>query len=601
MKFIFNKLLLLFCLIGTAFTSNASVAEQLRTHANAPAPKHSPKNQVPVDKSISEQSTATTTNIISENYRELLYKLLLAETARQRNIPDVALENYLIVAEAAQDANIARVAVEYAIENKAFAQAITAAELWGKLDPNNLEAQIIAVTLLINSKPEQAQQHLLAAININANELTPHILALYKNLSHVNQIKLTKILANISTGNPDNAYVYLYSAHIAAIETQIEQSNILVDKALKLTPALTYAIQLKAKLLRHQHNDDEPALKYLAKQISLYPQDYELIMFYSNALLDAKRIDQAIPLLRSLINNKDYATIAKLTLGEAYAIAQQFKQANKVLLDIVEDPEYGQIAAYYLGQIAEHQSNLQEAINWYTRVDSGEFHVVSVLKAALLLVMNNSPEQALSLVQNAKPTTYSEQKRLILTEIDILLGMNDPEQALDLINNALLIIPSDIDFLYARSIVTGILNRPQDTEKDLLAILTIAPNNANALNALGYTLSNQPQRMPEALQYLQRAIAITPNNPTYMDSMGWLLYRMGKIDEAIAVLESAYKLSNDSEIAAHLGEVLWISGKTDSALKVWKQAILNTPNHPLLLSTLKRLKVELPLPALSSQ
>ena len=123
-------------------------------------------------------------------------------------------------------------------------------------------------------------------------------------------------------------------------------------------------------------------------------------------------------------------------------------------------------------------------------------------------------------------------------------------------------------------------------------ILNLNPGDANALNALGYTLANRTQRYAEAEQLIARALELDPEEPAILDSMGWVLYRLGDIEGALAYLTRAYALFPDPEVAAHLGEVLWVSGDTEEAKKIWQGALLKDPQHSVLHSTLERLGVE---------
>ena len=167
-------------------------------------------------------------------------------------------------------------------------------------------------------------------------------------------------------------------------------------------------------------------------------------------------------------------------------------------------------------------------------------------------------------------------------------------QAIEITNLALQNLPEDIDFIYARGLLYNMLDKNKLAEKDFIQLLKLAPDHANALNALGYTLANQPHRTKEAFKYLSKAMELIPNNPAFMDSMGWLLYKTGYNQDAIDMLKNAYEISQDSEIAVHFGEVLWESGHHEHAKKIFTQAIQNDPEHTALQETIQRLNIQLP-------
>jgi Flp pilus assembly protein TadD len=129
-------------------------------------------------------------------------------------------------------------------------------------------------------------------------------------------------------------------------------------------------------------------------------------------------------------------------------------------------------------------------------------------------------------------------------------------------------------------------------EKDLRLVLAADPNNAAALNALGYTLADRTTRYAEALELVLRAMALQPNEPAILDSMGWVLFRTGRYAESVQYLSRAYGSFPDPEVAAHLGEALWVNGDKDGAMAVWQGALLRDPGHPILLDTLDRLGVD---------
>jgi tetratricopeptide (TPR) repeat protein len=160
--------------------------------------------------------------------------------------------------------------------------------------------------------------------------------------------------------------------------------------------------------------------------------------------------------------------------------------------------------------------------------------------------------------------------------------------AMDVYGTALDIVPGNTDLLYARALAAEKVGRIDILEEDLKAILVTEPNNAHALNALGFTLADQTDRYEEAYDYLKRAIEIMPDDPAIIDSYGWINYRLGNYEEAIRLLRNALSRFNDGEIAAHLGEVLWVSGNREEAKIVWQKALKKSPDDSLLQEIMDR-------------
>ena len=170
----------------------------------------------------------------------------------------------------------------------------------------------------------------------------------------------------------------------------------------------------------------------------------------------------------------------------------------------------------------------------------------------------------------------------------MLIGDERQKEALQVLSDGLQAYPDDNDLLYARALVAEQLDRQDIFEQDLQKVITANPDNGYALNALGYFLVDRNIRLDEAEEYLDKAIALLPNDAAVVDSLGWLYYRQGRYQEAIETLRRAHKILPDAEIAAHLGEVLWVSGDQDSATKVWEEALRLAPDDDLLLEVMDK-------------
>lgn len=526
------------------------------------------------------------------SHQEILTYLLQADMAVQRNMFDVALENYLIVAKSTSDPKVAQLATELAIQIQSPEKALSAAEIWANAQPEDLQAQLIAATLFSNSTQDKASVFLNRAFAIQNSDIDQHLLIIINQLSPEGQQKFIDLVYKIAEQRSSDPYAQLAAAQFAAVTMDINKANKKVALALKLKPDLTSAIELNAKIIRYKTDADKPALQYLEQQVKKFPKNSELRLFYITALLDNDQIKQALPHLNILVKDKTYGGEAYLYLGEIYINDNKLPQAEKSINKALTFTNSADKAKFYLAQIAEHKKDNVQAIRWYEDVsENSEFHTQSFLRAAYLYAMVGNYDDAIDLLQNASPNSFDDQKQILLTEIDILVESKNVDKALDSTNKVLAILPDDIDFLYARSVIYSLQDKPSDAEHDLRAILAIDPNNSNALNALGFTLANQPHRVNEALPLLQKALTLNPGNPAYMDSLGWLLFKLGRNQEAISMLDKAYSLSGDNEIAAHLGEVLWSSGKQDAAKAIWAKALLSAEDPGVIHDTMGRLNI----------
>lgn len=569
------KASLFFITMLIAFSSDPVVAANIKE-------RHVPTSvAVPADSNMTHQ--------------EIVSHLLIGEMSLQRDMPETTLDNFLKVAKATKDPEVAQLATEIAIQLQDSQKALTASEIWANAAPEDIQAQLVAVTLFINADPTKAQNFLQNAFNTQNPDLDQHLLVIVNKLSEQGQKNLSDIINKIADSNATNAYAQLAAAQLAAIQLNITEANKRLNAALKIKPDLTNGIELNAKLIRHEKNDDKPALAYLEQQVNKYPKNSDLRMFYVTALTDNNMTAKAIPQLQTLSKDKVYGGDALIMLGEIYIIENKVTQAEATIKQALKFENSADKASYYLGQMAEYNNKNTDAIGWYENVSElSEYHIPAYLRAAYLYSSTGDYTKAMSTLQNSSPNTFSDQKQILLTEIDVLIDAKNYDEALNNANEALAVLNDDVDFLYARSVTYGLMHKDVEAEKDLRAILELDSNNANALNALGFTLANQPAKIAEAKLLLEKAISLNPDNPAFMDSMGWLLFKMGKNQEAIQMLTDAYKLSGDNEIAAHLGEVLWNQGNKDAAKDVWKKALLSSAiNQEAINNTLTRLNVTL--------
>lgn len=246
-----------------------------------------------------------------------------------------------------------------------------------------------------------------------------------------------------------------------------------------------------------------------------------------------------------------------------------------------------------LGELAELLKLKHEALGWYRKVPEDDAHWFSAqLRCALLLDTTGKSPAALDLVHRLQAHAGDDSKQLgdaFLLEAEMLDRHTHREAALSVYDRGLLTLPDDTRLLYARALLNDDLGHVGAAVRDLRRLVKLDPDNADALNALGYTLADHAQNQDEALSLIEKALALKPGEPAIIDSLGWVQYRLGNLDEAIKQLRSAYARQPDPEIAAHLGEVLWKAGHKDEARKVWAQGRKKDAKNKVLLETINRL------------
>jgi tetratricopeptide (TPR) repeat protein len=245
---------------------------------------------------------------------------------------------------------------------------------------------------------------------------------------------------------------------------------------------------------------------------------------------------------------------------------------------------------FYLGQVNEEQKRFPEAIKWYAEVTRGEQYLPAQIHTAQVMSKQGDLAAARDYLKQINPTTNQERVQLILAEAQLLRDANQPKEAFKVVEQGLDKMPNDPDLLYDYAMLAEKLDRMDVLESSLRKVILVQPDHAHAYNALGYSLADRNQRLDEAKQLIEQALKLSPEDYYIIDSMGWVLYRQGKPDEALKYLNRAYAGRHDPEIAAHLGEVLWVLGRKAEAQKVWTEALAKAPSNDVLVKTVQRLK-----------
>ena len=365
-------------------------------------------------------------------------------------------------------------------------------------------------------------------------------------------------------------------------------ANRTLDNALEIKD-IPDAHAIRAKMLIKLGKREE-AVVSLRRAVSVQPNNKQLRLAYARLLVDVKEYEKARVEFEKLHLLAPNDADLLYTLGLLSLEAQRFDDAEKYLSSLLATGKRRGEAQYYLGRIHESRNQYQQAIEWYSKVQSGEYRFDAQIRSANLLATLGNTDEAIAQLKKMADNSQSKASlvRIYLAKGEVLNQAKRHHQAIDVYNQALLVIPGNTDLLYARGLTGEKVGNLQMLEDDMLTILETEPDNAHALNALGFTLADQTNRIEEAYQYLKKAIEIMPDDPAIIDSYGWVNYRLGNYQEAIRLLRKALSQMEDGEIAAHLGEVLWVTGQQQEAINVWNKALEKSPDDPYVLETMQR-------------
>ncbi|MGB5305385.1 MAG: tetratricopeptide repeat protein [Gammaproteobacteria bacterium] len=519
---------------------------------------------------------------------ELVYDILLAEIAGQRGQLDVSAPHYLQAALEASDPRVAERAVQVASYGKQYDIARKAAHRWVELDPDNIEArkELLKLSLHTGTLDEVIEQldylQQLTSSPEQAYQLSTAVLA-----SHPDSAAALDAAEQLAARHPEDAYAHMTVCRIAVLADNLDRALSAADRAVQLRPDLIPAVILKAQILVRQ-DDKAAATRLLQETVSRHPDNAKLHFAYGRMLLDTEDLEAAIVQFREVVKLDPGNDEALYSLALLELETQRYALGEKHLLQLLERGQKAQSVYYYLGYAAAEQGHNKQAIEWYDKVDSGEYWSQAQLRAARILVKQGRVDDLRQRMLETQQNFPENAVELNLIEGEALYDGGQYTAAFETYHRALEANPANQDLLYARALAAEKLGQLEEAERDMRHILANDPDNVRTLNALGYTLADRTNRYDEALTYIQRAYAQKPDDPAIIDSMGWIHYRLGNLDEAQRYLQQAWELSRDGEIGAHYGEVLWMQGEQDAARKIWAEARENAPDNPILLKVINQ-------------
>ncbi len=522
---------------------------------------------------------------------QILYQILLAEIADGRGDFHLAAGAYADLAQSTRDPRIARRAAEIAIYAREPETALEMAKLWAKIDPDSPQArQMLVGLLLVARRFDEATPHLAKLLALEGDRVGDALLRLNYLLSRYPDKAAAALLVDRLT----KPYENLAEAHFARAQAEENAGNDAralteIGRAKKLRPDWQPAVLFEAQIL--QKSDHAKALDVLRRYLDAYPKARQVRLAYARALVGEKQFAEARREYSVLLDaNKDdpeavYAVaLLSLQINDLAAAESGFKR----LLDL--DIGDVNVARYYLGQIAEQGKRPEEALSWYEKVTPGEQYLAANVRAAALLAKQGKLEAGQKILQQAAVADPSERVPLLITEAQLLSDAGRTADAFRLLDDALAAQPEQPELLYETAMLADKLGRFDVLERNLRLLIKLQPDHAQAYNALGYSLAERNLDLDEAQRLIDKALALSPDDAFILDSKGWVLYRRGDNNGALGYLQKAYSQRPDPEIAAHLGEVLWMLGRHEEAEKTWNAAIRAHPGNAALAATIKKFK-----------
>ena len=589
-----QSLLLVIALILLGGCTSQSVKES--------APKKTDASSAAIDTSAEAEASAVNASIAESKVpkrprpsdypvapfpKDALYQLLVAEVAGYRGEYSTALEKYVDMALKTRDAGVAQRAAMLAVYLKRYEEALTTSKIWVEQEPDSIEARrYLSEQLLRIGDMEQAIVHMEAIKNLGGLANFESFAYSAANMDDKGREVLLEAMSRMLAEYPGDEQLMFSKAVLLEQSGQLEEALQLANQLLVSKKDIN-VIVLKVNALKDLLRTDE-ALIFLESTLEELADKRRLRLIYARMLFEAERLVDA---------EKQYEQVHQQAPNDSdilFALAlismEQGKDesAKGYLNQMIRFNRRANEAHYYLGSIADKNDKIPQAISEYKMVGPGREYLAAQVRIAALLADQDRLDDARAHLENQRANNPERYNRLVMIEGQLLSERGHEAEFFELLETVIQKQPENVELLYFRAMTGQSLGRLDVLEQDLLRVIEIDPGNADAMNALGYTLADQTDRHDEALILIERALEIKPNEAAFIDSLGWVQYRLENYKDAVTNLRKALSLFDNDEVAAHLGEVLWVSGEQQEARNVWQKALDARPDSDILKRVIKR-------------
>ncbi|AQV92729.1 hypothetical protein BJN34_02335 [Cupriavidus necator] len=541
---------------------------------------------------------------------DIVYMVLAAEISMQRGLVGPAYRTYLELARQTRDPRFAQRATEIAFNARIPQQALDAARLWKDIAPTSPAAtQVLSTLLVLNGRWDDARpllQQQLAAVP--ANHRGDAILQLQQQLSRTSDpAGAAALLQDLTRNEARLPETQLALARAREIAGDDPGALAALDQALLLRPGYEAAALMSAEMRAEKQPDE--AVAVLRRFLEKSPDSVNGHITLARLYLLKNDMQSARAEFETLRKVAPADPRVPLALGLTSLQAKNYDEAEQYLqeyLQLVEKQPTANpdIAYQYLAQIAEERKDYAGAIRWLDRIEDIRLAPAATAKRAQLLARMGKLDDAQALfgelLSDADdiPDPGQRTQRVIAirqAEVATLMESKAYDRARKVLDERVSAEPDNADWIYELAMLDERQKRYDSMEKGLRKVIALQPQQKQGYNALGYSLADRNERLPEALKLLERASELGPDDPYIMDSLAWVKFRMGDLRPAADLLRNAYSKAPEAEIGAHLGEVLWALGERDEARKTWTEAVHIDPENETLVDTLRRYKVNVQL------
>lgn len=521
----------------------------------------------------------------------VLTRSIMAELALQRGQNQQALQEYAALARETGNISIIQRAMRLATFLRDTRLALEMGELWLAQDPDSGDArQMMAVQLVFTGRYREAMDQMTWLLQRGIDIDFRLIPARSDNDPNAGLI-LDALIADyrdLLQQHPDQQSLRLGLAMLLEQNDQVEEAHTLLAEAARASNNDADIVVQEVRLLELLGREAQ-AGKRLEEALESNPRHKQLRFLYGRKLIAERRYRDAKEQFTILVEQdpRDFDMVYSLALLSLEV--NMLDDARQYLQRLVANGQKLDDAHFYLGYIAAEENRTDDAITQYRLVKGGNNFLQALRNLTELMVQAGRYPEIKAHLQSVRLRNADYNIPLLSMEAGILIEQDQFAEARSLLDSAVGAFPNNIQLLFQRSILFQELNELAPMEADLRKVILLDPGNPAAYNSLGYTLADRTERLDEAYELIRKAIELAPNDPAIIDSLGWVQFKLGRYDEARRNLERAYELFPDPEVAAHLGELYWVTGDRAAANRIWRSALELEPNSEFILNAMERL------------
>lgn len=523
--------------------------------------------------------------------KDELNRTILNELGGQRGHLPEAANDYYTLAKETRDLAIIRRASQFAAATNDGARVVELAQLWIERDPTAQEPHLLlSYQLLEQGLLEEAMSHIGSVLALGGNIDFTTITSRTQYLPPQARGRLIDSFKQLREQFPQQRAVHYSLIQLLEQSDRPEEAMAQLNAYRTLHGNSSRIMLLQAQLLLKLQRIED-AVSTLAAGIEAYPENRLLRFNYGRILVQTRQLKEAREqfALLAVMAPDDYETLYSLALLDLEL--DSVDTAKQLLNKLLQANYRPNETHYYLGYIGQTQGDTEEAIKHFKQVGTDYTNYLNAQRQVIrLLIADGAYEDAHAWVSTAAAGNPQLELVLVTVETEALMSAGRLELAEALLSTNIGKYPNNADLLFARALLSEQMGDMVKSEADLRRVIELLPEDARALNHLGYTLADGSDRHAEALGLLERAIAISPDDPAILDSLGWAQYKVGHYEDALNNLQRAFAAFPDAEVAAHLGEVLWTMGRQRDANRIWDTSLRDNPGSEVLLRTIERLR-----------